>query len=148
MDTTPTVNNKILIRKNMGNITENIKAEILGVDNRKQKRFYVHYINFNRRLDEWVTDDLFVEGTLEVSKKRRKTITKDKTSDNKKNDQLFADDNKMKVIDRVHINGKTMCTWYFSPYPQYMRGTVYLCAFCFFYFDDKDSQMYTQTSTR
>jgi len=39
------------------NSSEHRLAEILSISTRKEPRYYVHYNEFNKRLDEWVTPD-------------------------------------------------------------------------------------------
>lgn len=141
---------KLYVKKDMGNGVENIKAEILGVKNRNGKEFYVHYINFNRRLDEWLSGDSFLLDTVEVPKKRKKSyVKKSKSSLDviksviKEDEHALADtpnkseEYKLKVIDKLHIKDKVIDTWYFSPYPEDITGTIYLCSFCLFYFQDR-----------
>ncbi|ELQ74674.1 Histone acetyltransferase (MYST family) [Trachipleistophora hominis] len=142
---------KLCVKKDMGNGTENIKAEILGIKNKRKKEFYVHYINFNRRLDEWLNGDSFVLDTVEVPKKRKKSYAKksksslDVTASVTKEDESVVTDAfnkseeyKLKVIDKLHIKDKIIDAWYFSPYPEDITGIIYLCSFCLFYFRTKD----------
>lgn len=141
---------KLYVKKDVGNGPEHIKAEILGVKGKSLKKFYVHYLNFNRRLDEWINGEQFILDTVELPKKRRKsTGKKSKNSfdaasptpreeDNaspKKKDK--TDEFRVKTIDRVHIKDKIMDTWYFSPYPEDITGIIYLCSFCLFNFKTK-----------
>uniref|UniRef100_A0AAQ5YR56 Histone acetyltransferase KAT5 n=1 Tax=Amphiprion ocellaris TaxID=80972 RepID=A0AAQ5YR56_AMPOC len=52
-------------------------AEILSVKEvSSRKLFYVHYIDFNKRLDEWVTGDRLDMKKLQFPKKEAKTPTK------------------------------------------------------------------------
>ncbi|XP_066513727.1 histone acetyltransferase KAT5b isoform X2 [Hoplias malabaricus] len=66
-----------VLRKNQENEDEWPLAEILSVkDTPGRKLFYVHYIDFNKRLDEWVTLDRLDQKKLQVPKKEAKTPTK------------------------------------------------------------------------
>ncbi|XP_066514761.1 histone acetyltransferase KAT5-like [Hoplias malabaricus] len=66
-----------VLRKNQENEDEWPLAEILSVkDNPGRKLFYVHYIDFNKRLDEWVTPDRLDVKKLQFPKKEAKTPTK------------------------------------------------------------------------
>lgn len=142
---------KLYVKKDMGNGVEEIKAEILGIKSGKKREYYVHYINFNRRLDEWLDGQTFVLGTIEPPKKQRKSLGKKAKSplsmaaQNKQRDESViveapnkSDDYKLKVINRVHIRNIVVDTWYFSPYPESITDAVYVCSFCLFYFGTKD----------
>ncbi|XP_055054919.1 histone acetyltransferase KAT5a isoform X2 [Misgurnus anguillicaudatus] len=66
-----------VLRKNQDNEDEWPLAEILSVkDNPGRKLYYVHYIDFNKRLDEWVTPDRLDLKKLQFPKKEAKTPTK------------------------------------------------------------------------
>lgn len=115
--------------------------------------YYVHYIDFNRRMDEWVprnrielTRNLIEEDT--TNKKKRKT--EEKKYDNNIDDEhegmdaasLLAHEQatKFKTIENIEI-GKYRCeTWYYSPYPEAYQNldTLYLCEYCLSYHATKD----------
>ncbi|PIO29895.1 hypothetical protein AB205_0001160 [Aquarana catesbeiana] len=66
-----------VLRKNQDNEVEWPLAEILSVkDLSAKKLFYVHYIDFNKRLDEWVTYDRLDLKKIQFPKKEAKTPTK------------------------------------------------------------------------
>ncbi|XP_016428037.1 histone acetyltransferase KAT5-like isoform X2 [Sinocyclocheilus rhinocerous] len=66
-----------VLRKNQENEDEWPLAEILSVkDLPGRKLYYVHYIDFNKRLDEWVTPDRLDLKKLQFPKKEAKTPTK------------------------------------------------------------------------
>ncbi|KAJ8384609.1 hypothetical protein AAFF_G00200460 [Aldrovandia affinis] len=66
-----------VLRKNQEHEDEWPLAEILSVkDIPGRKLFYVHYIDFNKRLDEWVTPDRLDIKKLQLPKKEAKTPTK------------------------------------------------------------------------
>ncbi|CAH2324981.1 histone acetyltransferase KAT5 isoform X1 [Pelobates cultripes] len=66
-----------VLRKNQDNEVEWPLAEILSVkDLSGKKLFYVHYIDFNKRLDEWVTHDRLDLKKIQFPKKEAKTPTK------------------------------------------------------------------------
>uniref|UniRef100_A0A8C5FTY9 Histone acetyltransferase KAT5 n=1 Tax=Gadus morhua TaxID=8049 RepID=A0A8C5FTY9_GADMO len=66
-----------VLRKNQENEDEWPLAEILSVkDIAGRKLYYVHYIDFNKRLDEWVTPDRLDVKKLQFPKKEAKTPTK------------------------------------------------------------------------
>ncbi|KAF0038277.1 hypothetical protein F2P81_008761 [Scophthalmus maximus] len=66
-----------VLRKNQEHEDEWPLAEILSVKEvSARKLFYVHYIDFNKRLDEWVTGDRLDMKKLQFPKKEAKTPTK------------------------------------------------------------------------
>ncbi|XP_076868064.1 histone acetyltransferase KAT5b isoform X3 [Brachyhypopomus gauderio] len=66
-----------VLRKNQENEDEWPLAEILSVKEVPGKKlYYVHYIDFNKRLDEWVTPDRLDMKKLQFPKKEAKTPTK------------------------------------------------------------------------
>uniref|UniRef100_A0A3B4CZD3 Histone acetyltransferase KAT5 n=1 Tax=Pygocentrus nattereri TaxID=42514 RepID=A0A3B4CZD3_PYGNA len=66
-----------VLRKNQENEDEWPLAEILSVkDTLGRKLYYVHYVDFNKRLDEWVTPDRLDIKKLQFPKKEAKTPTK------------------------------------------------------------------------
>ncbi|XP_029028865.1 histone acetyltransferase KAT5-like isoform X2 [Betta splendens] len=66
-----------VLRKNQEHEDEWPLAEILSVkEASSRKLYYVHYIDFNKRLDEWVTSDRLDLKKLQFPKKEAKTPTK------------------------------------------------------------------------
>ncbi|KAM3601841.1 uncharacterized protein V6R79_019808 [Siganus canaliculatus] len=66
-----------VLRKNQEHEDEWPLAEILSVKEvSSRKLYYVHYIDFNKRLDEWVTSDRLDMKKLQFPKKEAKTPTK------------------------------------------------------------------------
>ncbi|XP_023198486.1 histone acetyltransferase KAT5 isoform X2 [Xiphophorus maculatus] len=66
-----------VLRKNQEHEDEWPLAEILSVKEASgRKLYYVHYIDFNKRLDEWVTTDRLDMKKLQFPKKEAKTPTK------------------------------------------------------------------------
>ncbi|KAA8587049.1 hypothetical protein FQN60_000885 [Etheostoma spectabile] len=66
-----------VLRKNQEHEDEWPLAEILSVKEvSSRKLYYVHYIDFNKRLDEWVTGDRLDMKKLQFPKKEAKTPTK------------------------------------------------------------------------
>ncbi|KAM9332369.1 histone acetyltransferase KAT5 isoform 2-T2 [Pholidichthys leucotaenia] len=66
-----------VLRKNQEHEDEWPLAEILSVKEVSgRKLYYVHYIDFNKRLDEWVTVDRLDMKKLQFPKKEAKTPTK------------------------------------------------------------------------
>uniref|UniRef100_A0A8V5GQN4 Histone acetyltransferase KAT5 n=1 Tax=Melopsittacus undulatus TaxID=13146 RepID=A0A8V5GQN4_MELUD len=66
-----------VLRRNQDNEDEWPLAEILSVkDISGRKLFYVHYIDFNKRLDEWVTQERLDLQRVQGPRKEAKTPTK------------------------------------------------------------------------
>ncbi|TRY89745.1 hypothetical protein DNTS_027620 [Danionella cerebrum] len=66
-----------VLRRNQENEDEWPLAEILSVkDISGRKLYYVHYVDFNKRLDEWVTPDRLDMKKLQFPKKEAKTPMK------------------------------------------------------------------------
>ena len=117
--------------------------------------YYVHFINYNRRNDSWITRDKITldDEAIEIELKRREQKEKEHihgTGNLFENDEheglekssLIAHEEatKVKTIDQIQM-GKYKCnTWYFSPYPEgYHVKTLLICEFCFnFYVDQSE----------
>ncbi|KAG5853121.1 histone acetyltransferase KAT5b isoform X1 [Anguilla anguilla] len=73
-----------VLRKNQENEDEWPLAEILSVKELTgRKLYYVHYIDFNKRLDEWVTPERLDMKKLQFPKKEAKTPTKNGLSESR-----------------------------------------------------------------
>lgn len=116
--------------------------------------YYVHYKGFNKRLDEWIGEDLLDlsnEEAVEYPKKKKQPGKgkKDEKKDRKEGtesillqklpleEELAAEDAyKVKNIHSVEMGGCTVNAWYFSPYPPSLarKKHVLVCEYCLFYF--------------
>jgi len=125
------------------------EAEIVDVRAAAENliEYYVHYTEFNRRLDEWVTADRFdltckVEdkGSLPSEKPEKETLagrTSRKTTtraqkrkadglitpgkNNVEKDELEKEHEeitKVKNVNTIEFGRYEIDTWYFSPYPE------------------------------
>jgi len=113
-----------------------------------QEEFYVHYENFNRRLDEWVSKDRIMHSGYDANDADSTTQFDAQGEDNsdrkitrnqkRKHDEInhiqktYAEMDpttaalekehealtKVKYIDRIQIGKFEIDTWYFSPYPE------------------------------
>jgi len=124
--------------------------------------FYVHYENFNRRLDEWVQRDRIMvnsnydgleqgENGHDLAETDRKITRNQKRKHDEINhvQKTYAEMDpttaalekehealtKVKYIDRVQIGRFEIDTWYFSPYPEdYGKcPKLWICEFCLKY---------------
>ena len=122
------------------------KAEILGIRHREDVlEFYVHYIDLNRRLDEWIPHTFLCLNDvtkIEIPKKKKKI-----EDAQKKSIDLNSIDDEKENIKQIQFGKYLVEPWYFSPYPKWITDTdiVYICEKCLYYFKHKD--VYTQHCT-
>ena len=131
-------------------------------DGLREYEFYVHYENFNRRLDEWVLGERVMvssaydsmeqgENGHELAESDRKITRNQKRKHDEINhvQKTFAEMDpttaalekehealtKVKYIDRVQIGRFEIDTWYFSPFPEdYGKcPKLWICEFCLKY---------------
>jgi len=119
--------------------------------------YYVHYIEFNRRLDEWVSSDRLRFKTdddedFDSRKKKAAGRVKTRLTSKRKIDQDMQENkvDKMTALEKEHeeitkvknvwvieIGKYEVDTWYFSPYPdEFGDGScykLYICEFCLKY---------------
>lgn len=108
-----------------------------------EEEYYVHYLNKNSRLDEWITADSFVKHPSLFPKKSRKRRRKSEEDEMKttqfnsfiKNESSGSNEIKIKNIDRIYLGNYLINTWYYSPYPEKFTcdGKMYLCPYCLNY---------------
>jgi len=123
-----------------------------------KSEYYVHYVDHDRRLDEWLTMDKFDLSTLEKTKveainshdgssrrsrrdKRRKTNDEDASNHGGGMEQSLAaleheheEITKVKNISKIVLGDWEVEAWYFSPYPEeYNQDTLLVCEFCLKY---------------
>lgn len=112
----------------------------------EELEYYVHYPNFDRRLDEWVTSDrIHVRRTGsddgDGRKVRRKNDDSSAENKNEKEAALVAlekeheEITKVKNIQCIVLGRYEIETWYFSPYPEEYSGDekMYVCEYCLKY---------------
>ncbi|WUR04152.1 histone acetlytransferase ESA1 [Vairimorpha necatrix] len=126
------------------------KAEILGIRLVNDKlEFYIHYIDQNRRLDEWISysflclDDI---STIEIPKKKKKieevhkkTTDLNSVDDEKEAVKMKDEEYKIKNIKKIQFGKYLVEPWYFSPYPKSITNAdvVFICEKCLYYFNNK-----------
>jgi len=132
--------------------------------------YYVHYDNFNRRLDEWVQRDRInhsgYDGTDQDQGELGDTERKITRNQKRKHDEInhvqktYAEMDpttaalekehetltKVKYIDRIQIGCFEVDTWYFSPYPEdYGKcSKLWICEYCLKYMKREKSYRYHQ----
>lgn len=120
--------------------------------------YYIHYVNFDRRLDEWVSLDRIDLNTIvpittshdtdirhQRKQQKRKLDEISNTLGNGERDekeaQLVAlekeneEVTKVKNVPVIVLGRYEIETWYFSPYPEEYCGEekMYICEFCLKY---------------
>lgn len=134
--------------------------------------YYVHYENYNRRLDEWVPRDRVMVNNYEaleqgenghnLAESDRKITRNQKRKHDEINhvQKTYAEMDpttaalekdheartKVKYIDRVQIGKFEIDTWYFSPYPEeYGKcSKLWICEFCLKYMKMEKSYRFHQ----
>eukprot|EP01117_Protostelium_nocturnum_P000835 TRINITY_DN1105_c0_g1_i3.p1 TRINITY_DN1105_c0_g1~~TRINITY_DN1105_c0_g1_i3.p1 ORF type:complete len:434 (-),score=101.43 TRINITY_DN1105_c0_g1_i3:814-2049(-) len=142
------------------------KCEIIDWRETKEGNwdYYVHYLEFNRRLDEWVSAERLDLETVET-KEREKKETKEGGEETKKSGtrgarkRIYDEINlkndedaklaalekeheeitKVKNINTIELGRYEVDTWYFSPYPEEFAkcDKLYVCEFCLKYMKKK-----------
>jgi len=115
--------------------------------------YYVHYREFNRRLDEWVSASR-IKGLCEKSATKNGSTSKDDKKSGRKEKRKLDDRDeeqktaaekeheeitKVKNINTIELGKYEVDTWYFSPYPEEFAkcSKLYLCEFCLKYMKTK-----------
>lgn len=92
-------------------------AEIISID---LPFIFVHFVGFNKRLDELVHVNKADLSKVEVRKKK-------------------MDDFYPKNIKLLHFNNNEVEPWYFSPYPaRFKNNEMFICKFCLFFLDREE----------
>jgi histone acetyltransferase MYST1 len=141
------------------------KCEIVDVRESPQggHEYYVHYVEFNKRLDQWVSENDIDFSTIQLKEKEKKEkqeITTDTSSTRKitRNqkrrfeEQQTEEDSKLAALEKEHeevtkvkninmieLGRYEIDTWYFSPYPEEFAkcDKLYICEFCLKYMKKK-----------
>ena len=97
----------------------------------QKNEFYVHYVSFDRRLDEWVTEDrvdvatpvdVGMEDNADDSKNKRNKRKYHEIADSKETmaaalEKEHEEITRVKNIQYIELGQYEIETWYFSPYP-------------------------------
>lgn len=121
--------------------------------------FYIHYPNFDRRLDEWVTiDRIDTDSAISMANGQGDLVSKHKKGKRKQDDgnssttgdrddrddkeaMLMAlekeneEITKVKNIQSIVLGKYEIETWYFAPYPEEYSGEdkMFVCEYCLKY---------------
>ncbi|KAI3384767.1 hypothetical protein SNEBB_007004 [Seison nebaliae] len=132
-----------------------VNAEILHKECRDNVAFfYVHYSDFNRRLDEWVKFDQLdlkslTSSGVQLPSRQYEEVVKElaliinnneiininELCKNNKNDESIS---KIRNINCIQLGRYFIQPWYFSPYPKFYTTVpcVYICEYCLKYHSD------------
>ncbi|KRY76732.1 Histone acetyltransferase KAT5 [Trichinella pseudospiralis] len=144
-------------------------AEILSSKVKDNETYYyVHYVDFNRRLDEWIpVERIDFTRPVETNRSSVNSSQKEKSKANGSNKQKALqvksetngdaesacvsrgsmrhsiDDNltpKIRNVEQILLGHYRIQPWYFSPYPQELcqLPCIYLCPFCLKYVKSMD----------
>ncbi|GFR41961.1 hypothetical protein Agub_g2758 [Astrephomene gubernaculifera] len=120
--------------------------------------YYVHYVGFNRRMDEWVSlpqldlstaeVEQQMEGPADKKGQKKKVAAEEHDSDSEHADfdpnQLREHEEftKVKNIETIELGRHEMDTWYFSPFPPEFKDVkkLYCCEYSLHFFKRR-SQM-------
>ncbi|GAX84744.1 hypothetical protein CEUSTIGMA_g12166.t1 [Chlamydomonas eustigma] len=134
------------------------RRQLPGSSGPSAYEYYVHYMGYNRRMDEWVALEQFDLTKVQVDlleeldaaggRKKKKVTADDHDSDSDHGDfdatalKEHEEFTKVKNIDKIELGRHIMDTWYFSPYPQEFKDCkmLYLCEYSLHFFKRR-SQM-------
>jgi len=124
--------------------------------------YYVHYVGYNRRMDEWTTQAQLDLTTVEIEildpdpKKRKKVMADEHDSDS---DHAEFDANalreheeftKVKNIEHIELGPHIMETWYFSPFPPEFKDCkkLYVCEYSLQFFKRRTQMLRHMSKVR
>uniref|UniRef100_A0A6B2L5W3 histone acetyltransferase n=1 Tax=Arcella intermedia TaxID=1963864 RepID=A0A6B2L5W3_9EUKA len=136
------------------------EAEIVEkrVNDEGNYEYYVHYLEFNKRLDEWVPEDRLDhlkseeksptsdKGEKDPPPKKKNTRAQKRKADSlggkSEKDELEKEHDeitKVKNINTIEFGRYEIDTWYFSPYPEEFSkcSKLFICEFCLKYMKKK-----------
>ncbi len=119
-------------------------------DEKKHFEYYVHYVDLDRRLDEWVSQDRIGEEVVPVKageKRKYNELKSSQKSEDHDSQSLvtkkarsdharFHELTKVRNINRVQLGQHEIDCWYYSPYPENFGNVdkLYICESSFKYF--------------
>lgn len=170
---TPEIGNIYYIRRLDGSL---LTAEVLQIQIRKNEQtgnrleYFVHYENYDKRLDEWINIERFDLTKSEELKNLKNDPDHQKDTEQRKltrnqkrkydiscNSGLSELDpttamlekeheelTKVKYIDKIQLGKFEIDTWYFSPYPEDYgkQPKLFICEYCLKYMKLEKSYRY------
>eukprot|EP01127_Copromyxa_protea_P024532 TRINITY_DN971_c0_g2_i1.p1 TRINITY_DN971_c0_g2~~TRINITY_DN971_c0_g2_i1.p1 ORF type:complete len:391 (-),score=56.44 TRINITY_DN971_c0_g2_i1:48-1151(-) len=114
----------------------------IRTNDEKKEEYYVHFVGFNKRLDEWITADRFSGGEIAADSSADTNKGGSRPRPNRRNDTGKDDGHdgheeatRVKNINSIVLGQHEISTWYFSPYPEEFSrcSKLILCEFCLKY---------------
>ncbi|KAH8306664.1 hypothetical protein KR044_006045 [Drosophila immigrans] len=101
----------------------------------KKRKLYVHYIDCNKRLDEWIWEDNARLIHCDIADQSGSGSLESFETSKKKQGDIKA--TTVKNVEMIELGRYRMKPWYFSPYPEELckLDCIYLCEFCLKYCD-------------
>lgn len=129
---------KVLAQMKNGQWHDAVVLKVVQIRDASDFKFYVHYLEFNRRNDEYVTNNrIQAWRPIEQEVQHGHYIEHDEHEGlDEKNVQEHEELTKFKTISYIEI-GRFRCeTWYYSPLPEHLQNleTLYICEHCFSFF--------------
>lgn len=118
-------------------------------------RYYVHYLEHNRRMDEWIDDPARIrklDKTVDKFNQEKKAqqekgeAVHDSSEDEKLTPQKRVEHEvatKLKTVSQIVFGKYRAPTWFFSPLPEKYHGheVLYFCEYCLSFFLEEEEQV-------
>ncbi|KAE8289416.1 Histone acetyltransferase KAT8 [Larimichthys crocea] len=110
------------------NTAEVIQSRLNEQEGREE--FYVHYVGFNRRLDEWVG-----KARLALTKTVKDATYAEMDPTTAALEKEHEAITKVKYVDKIQIGNFEIDAWYFSPFPEDYgkQPKLWICEYCLKY---------------
>ena len=123
----------------------------------KEKLYYIHFLNLEKRMDKWVEQNYVLKNyghsnsNLDGSNFINHSLMKDNIVLTRKQAALFMNESdkeeegeekvKIRNIEKIIIGYYSIEAWYFSPYPSNFteQKVLYICEHCLKYFKYKNT---------
>ncbi|KAK8806459.1 hypothetical protein WA588_003028 [Blastocystis sp. NMH] len=108
-------------------------------DGSKEYEFYIHYIDYDKRMEEWVPASRLAPLNKKSLKRLRDVdvtyADKKTTTDASSLEKEQVDLTKIKRIESIEFGSHEINCWYYSPYPEHFQvSKLYICEFCLKYY--------------
>ncbi|CBZ50652.1 moz/SAS family protein, related [Neospora caninum Liverpool] len=112
--------------------------------------YYVHFLGFDRRLDQWKAWEEIRENESDLPPNEPcvKEVPDSSDDEHAGMDEEYLREHeeatKVKSINKIRMGRYSVDTWYFSPYPKLFQNvhTLHICEFCLTFFRDNDIAMF------
>jgi hypothetical protein len=126
--------------------TEKTKSGPAETRDKGSYDYYIHYIEFDRRMDEWISIERISATTQYIdSDPLNGTNAHDEEHEGlNKQDRLNHEEaTKLKTISSIQLGPHKSETWYYSPYPEPYHNIdcIFYCEYCLsFYVSEQELQ--------